>query len=277
MRLSPALVRACAILDAVAQSGEGVGVSALARDLAIPRNTAYELVNTLVACSLVSFDSGGRVRLGFHLFELGSAYVQSLDLFNEARPIVRELVRATADTVHVAMLDGRHVVFLVKEEGEQSVRNLSAVGRRIPAHGTAVGKAMLAFQPREETLQRLNGARLERLTPATITDVDALLAELDATVERGYSTDVEESNPGVCCLAAPVRNALGVVIAGMSLATRRSRMTTGREEELSRLIVRAAEQLSRRLGYLPRRSDTADLWSSESAPVESGTTPALAG
>jgi DNA-binding IclR family transcriptional regulator len=275
VRSSEAIVRACAILDAVAQAAEAPRVAALARDLGVPRNTAYELVNTLASCGLAHLDSDGRVRLGFHLFELGSAYVQSLDVFNEARPVVRELVRTTGDTAHVAMLDGRHAVFLVKEEGPESVRNLSAVGRRIPAHATAVGKAVLAFQPREETMRRLEGARLERLTPRTITDVDALLAELDATVQRGYSTEDEESNLEVSCIGAPIRNDQGVVIAGMSLAVRRSRMIARGQDELAQLVVQAAEQLSRRLGYMTGRSGVRSTGSSKLEPAEPGATRAL--
>lgn len=251
MRLSPAIVRACDILDAVAQAGEPPRVSALARDLGLPRNTAYELVNTLASRNLVSLDSDGRVRLGFHLFELGSVYTQSLDLFNEARPIVHELVLATNQTAHLAMLDGRQAVFLIKEEGTQSVRNLSAVGRRVPAHGTAVGKAILAFLPREETLRRLEGARLERLTPRTITNTEDLLADLDRAVERRYSTDDEESNPEVCCLGVPIRNEHGDVIAGMSVSVHRSQMTPEYRGQLARLLTAAGEQLSRRMGYLP--------------------------
>jgi IclR family transcriptional regulator, KDG regulon repressor len=251
MRLTPAVVRAVDVLDAVAGSGEPLRVSALAQALDVPRNTAYELVNTLAARNLVHLDSDGRVRLGFHLFELGSVYAQSLDLFNEARPIVRDVVRACNETTHVAMLDGRHAVYLIKEEGTQSVRILSAVGRRVPAHGTAVGKAILAFRPREETLARLKGARLETLTPNTITDLDALLAELDRTVERGYSTDNEESSPEVCCVAAPIRNEQDEVVAGISIAAPRSRMSARRRKELARLVMGAAEHLSRRLGHLP--------------------------
>jgi IclR family transcriptional regulator, KDG regulon repressor len=235
----------------VAQAGEPPRVSALARDLGLPRNTAYELINTLASRNLVSLDSDGRVRLGFHLFELGSVYTQSLDLFNEARPIVHELVLATNQTVHLAMLDGRHAVFLIKEEGTQSVRNLSAVGRRVPAHGTAVGKAILAFLPREETLRRLEGARLERLTPRTITNVEDLLADLDLAIERRYSTDDEESNPDVCCLGVPIRNEHGDVTAGMSVSVHRSQMTPDYREQLAQLLTAAGEQLSRRMGYLP--------------------------
>jgi IclR family transcriptional regulator, KDG regulon repressor len=236
-------------------------VSTLARELGLPRNTAYELVNTLVSRNLVHLDSDGCLRLGFHLFELGSVYAQTLDLFNEARPIVRELVRASNETSHVAMLDGRHTVYLIKEEGTQSLRNLSAVGRRVPAHGTAVGKAILAFQPREETLRRLAGAHLERLTANTITDIDTLLLDLDKTVERGYSIDDEEGHIEVCCLGVPIRNDHGAVVAGLSITTHRSKMTPSRREELARLLIAARDQLSRRLGYIPSLSAGQSPWS----------------
>lgn len=271
MRYSPALVRACDILDAVAQAVEPPRVSALARDLGLPRNTAYELVNTLVSRNLIHLDSDGCLRLGFHLFELGSVYAQTLDLFNEARPIVRELVRASNETSHLAMLDGRHSVYLIKEEGTQSLRNLSAVGRRVPAHGTAVGKAILAFQPREETLRRLDGAHLERLTANTITDIDALLLDLDKTVERGYSIDDEEGHIEVCCLGVPIRNDHGAVVAGLSLTTHRSKMTPTRREELARMLIAARDQLSRRLGYIPSLSAGQSPWSQGVQPLDSET------
>jgi IclR family transcriptional regulator, KDG regulon repressor len=260
MRLSPALVRACDILDAIARASEPPRISSLARELDLPRNTAYELVNTLASRNLVSLDADGRVRLGFHLFELGSVYTQSLDLFNEARPIVHEMVQATNQTTHLAMLDGRHAVFLIKEEGAKSVRNISAVGRKVPAHGTAIGKAILAYLPREETLRRLEGERLERLTARTITDLDTLLADLDQTVERRYSIEDEESNPEVCCLGVPIRNEHGAVIAGMSLSAHRSHMTPDKRDELARLLIAAGEHLSRRMGYLPVLPPASAAW-----------------
>jgi DNA-binding IclR family transcriptional regulator len=232
-------------------------------------------VNTLVSRNLVHLDSDGCLRLGFHLFELGSVYAQTLDLFNEARPIVHELVRASNETSHVAMLDGRHTVYLIKEEGTQSLRNLSAVGRRVPAHGTAVGKAILAFQPREETLRRLEGAHLERLTANTITDLDTLLLDLDKTVERGYSIDDEEGHIEVCCLGVPIRNDHGAVVAGLSITTHRSKMTPTRRDELARLLIAARDQLSRRLGYIPSLAAGQSPWSPGVQPLELDTLLAL--
>ena len=133
----------------MAQADEPPRVSALARELGPPRNTAYELINTMASRNLVSLDSDGRVRLGFHLFELGSVYTQSLDLFNEARPIVQTnscwpptrlptWPCSTAEQAVFLIRAGGHPV------GAQPVRLRPA---RPSARPTAVGKAILAFCP----------------------------------------------------------------------------------------------------------------------------------
>lgn len=268
-RLTPAVVRAVEILDLLASSREPLPVSSITRSLDIPRNTAYELLNTLASRDLVRIDSSGRATLGLHLFELGNVFAQSLDLLVQARPIVRELVDACNETAHVAVLDGLLAVYLIKEESTRRVRVLTSVGSRVPAHGTAVGKAILAFQDRHRTLEALRGATLAQLTPSTITDPAVLLAELDVTVRRGYSTDDEESSPEVSCVGAPIRDRSGAVIAGMSVSVPRSRMTTGYREELAQLVVGACDRLSRSLGYAPT-NEAPDSQGKDAKSIEEG-------
>jgi DNA-binding IclR family transcriptional regulator len=236
----------------VAQSPEPLRIPAIARRLEIPRNTTYELVNTLCAEKCLELGAGGTVALGFRLFEFGSAYAQSFDLIREAHHAAREVVRCCNETCHVARLEGREVVYLVKEEGNQVVRMSSVVGRRLPAHGTAVGKAMLANLPRNELMELLGRARLERLTANTITDLDELIRELDRTVARRYSVDHEESTPGVRCVGAPIRDADDRVVAALSISVPAARMGSRRERELGKLVVETADQLSRRLGNSSR-------------------------
>lgn len=252
MRTVASVSRACAIIGLVSQSPEPLRISAIAKCLEIPRNTTYELVNTLCAEKFLELGVGSTVRLGFRLFEFGSAYAQSLDLIREAGQAAREVVRHCNETCHVARLEGREVVYLVKEEGNQVVRMSSVVGRRLPAHGTAVGKAMLANLPRHELIQLLKGARLERLTANTITNLDELIHELDRTVARRYSVDHEESTPGVRCVGAPVRDAADHVVAALSISVPAARMGSLRERELGTLVMETADNLSRRLGNSSR-------------------------
>jgi DNA-binding IclR family transcriptional regulator len=249
VRLVPAVARACAILDLLAQSREPAKIADIARALRLPRNSTYELIRTLLHLNMVQMDGPGRVRLGFHLFELGSTYAQSLDLIREARVVAREVALQCNETTHVAVLDGRDVIYLAKEEGSQPVRILSAVGRRIPAHGTAVGKAILASLPRSEVERRYRGVRLDQMTPNTLTDVRRFMGELDDAAERGHAIDHQESTPGVCCVGAPVRDDRGEVVAGISISVPSFRMTQKRERELAHLVSRAAGSLSKRLGH----------------------------
>jgi IclR family KDG regulon transcriptional repressor len=251
-RLVRAVTRACAILDLLAQAREPERISDVGRKLGLPRNTTYELIRTLMHLNLVQMDGPGRVRLGFHLFELGSTYAQSIDLIREARLVAREVVNQCNETTHVAVLEGREVVYLAKEEGNQAVRILSAVGRRVPAHGTGVGKAILACLPRAEIGRRLQGIQLEKMTANTVTDIDLLFQELDETRKRGYALDHQESSPGVCCVGAAVRDDRGEVVAGMSISAPASRMTPEREGELAALVSAAARRLSQRLGHPTR-------------------------
>ena len=248
MRLTPAIGRAADILDFVAGTPEPVAVATLAQQLRIPRNSVYEIVHTLVVRGYLRLGDDGRVRLGLRLFELGSAYAASLDLLTVARPIVSDVVSECNETTHLAILDGRHVVYLIKQESTRPVRVLSQVGGRIPAHATAVGKTLLAFMPRDEALRRLAAEPLEHLTQNTITDVGELITHLDQAVRDGYSTDNEESSPEVCCVAAPVRDRSGSVVGALSISAPRSRISKSRRDELAALVMRSAAALSQRLG-----------------------------
>jgi IclR family transcriptional regulator, KDG regulon repressor len=260
MRLTPAVTRAADMVDLIAAAGEPLSVATLARELGIPRNTAHEIANTLVARRLLRALGDGRLGLGLRLFELGSAYAATLDLLTEARPVVEEVVGACNETTNLSVLNGRHVVYLIKRESSRPVRAISVVGGRIPAHATAVGKSILATLPLDEVVRRLGDGPLERLTPGTITDVRALVRQLAEVVERGYAIDEEESSPEVCCVAACIRDRTGAAVGGMSISAPRSRMTPERREELAALVIGATDRLSRRLGFTP--------------PAEAGVRPA---
>lgn len=247
MRTVNAVARAVDILELLAASPEPLPVSVIATRLTVPRNTAYELVHTLQERGLVDLRDG-RVALGVHLFELGWRYADSLDLVAESRPIAARLRDASGETVHVATLHGRHVTYLLKEESRQAVRMGSAIGLRLPAHVSAVGKAMLAALPPEDARRRIDGAELEVFTGNSITDPEQLMLELEHTRRRGYALDRGESSPGVMCVAAAVRDATGAIAAGLSISGPVERVANAREPVLVSLVREAAADLTRRLG-----------------------------
>jgi IclR family KDG regulon transcriptional repressor len=240
VRTVNAVARAVDILELLAASPEPLPVSVIATRLTVPRNTAYELVHTLQERGLVDLRDG-RVALGVHLFELGWRYAES-------RPIAARLRDASGETVHVATLHGRHVTYLLKEESRQAVRMGSAIGLRLPAHVSAVGKAMLAALPPEDARRRIDGAELEVFTGNSITDPEQLMLELEHTRRRGYALDRGESSPGVMCVAAAVRDATGAIAAGLSISGPVERVANAREPVLVSLVREAAADLTRRLG-----------------------------
>ncbi|MBO9522383.1 MAG: IclR family transcriptional regulator [Nocardioidaceae bacterium] len=250
MRRVPALQRAIAILDAVTAAGPPRKVADLATALEIPRNSAYELIGTLAEARLVDLLDGGLVVAGPKLLEWGSAYARGIDLVAEASDLAGAVARRADSTVHVARLDGDDVVYLVKEEGSQHIRMGSEVGGRVPAHATGVGKAILGALPAEELTAFLDRSPLTRLTPATITDPDALRADVASVAREGVAYDREESSADVCCVASPVRDSRGRVVAGVSISTLAHRMDAETERRLGGLVVEAAGELSARLGFV---------------------------
>ncbi len=263
MRTVPAVARSVAIIDLITRAAEAPKVSTIASELGIPRNTTYELIATLQEADLVEIGLDGRITPGFRLFEWGGAYARSVDLIQQASLVAREVASEHNVTVHVAVLEGREVVYLVKEEGNQHVRMGSGIGRRVPAHATGVGKALLA-QLSPSRLQELLGRQpLTRLTAGTITDPKVLISELTIIADTGIAYDNEESSTDVSCVAHVVRNDRGDVIAGLSISTLASRVTEDVRSQLAAVAIDGANRLSQRLGWPgANRTLIGDKWTS---------------
>lgn len=244
-----AVERAFQILRLVGASTQPLRVSEVAAQLGLPRSGTYELANTLKALGALVQRPDGRLEIGPTLFTLGATYAQSLDLARVATEIAEDIAAECDETVQVAVLEGRHTVYIAKAESSHPLRLVSAVGRRLPAHCTALGKVQLALLAPEELAARLEGVQLERLTENSITNRHELERELATTRARGYAFDNCESNPGVFCVAAPVWDALGRNVAGMSISVPAIRIDPARRDELRDLVIRGANALSQHLGY----------------------------
>jgi len=244
------VIRALDVLDTFLDGKGPRTVAEITAELGIPRSTAYELVQTLVArhCLRAVDGHAHRYDLGLHLFELGSAYADSIELSEQGRHVAQELVARSDETVHVATLDGTDVVYLVKADSSKAVRMVSAVGRRLPAHCTAVGKALLSGLDDDEVARRYADGEWIRMTPNSLESLDALLTELAQIRERGLAVDNCESNVDVRCVAAPVRDASGHVVAGLSISAPAHR-TERLSDELAGYVADGATALSARLGY----------------------------
>jgi DNA-binding IclR family transcriptional regulator len=245
------VTRALDILELFLEGDGTLTAPDVTRRLQLPRTTVHELLTTLAARSyLVPVpDQPGRYRLGVRIYQLGSRYAEQLDLAAEGQQVAREVAETCDETVHVAILEDTDVIYIAKVDSTHAVRMVSAAGRRLPAHCTSVGKMLLASLTETELESRIADREFPAMTPNSITGPDQLRSALAEVRERGIAVEHRESNPDVSCVAAPVRDSAGRVVAALSISVPMIRWSEERETELAELAAKGASDLSTRLGY----------------------------
>ena len=243
------LDRTFAILDVLMDAGKEVGIGELTSRLKLSKSTVHRILMNLEINRYVErVGADGKYRLGPRLFELGTKALAALDLRDEVQPCLERLVARTGETAHFGVLRDGEVTSLFNVQTNRSLGSASTVGRRNPVYCTSLGKAILAFCPKDEVEEVIKGCRFNPYTQHTITDAASLLAELDRIRKRGYAIDDEEFEIGLRCIGAPVRNHLGDVIGALSIAGPTVRLVRRRVPELARFVVQGAAELSERLG-----------------------------
>src|SRR5262245_31601321 len=231
--LSPAVTRAAAILDLLAENGSAAaGPSELARRLGLPKSSIANILGALDDAGLVRRVGTG-FTLGRKLAELGGAYLTSVDLVQEFYEACNELPAGSEETIQLAVLDGVEMTYLARHDGKQPVRLTSQIGRRLPASVTATGKAALASIEEAEVRRRYVGRELPVLTARSLATIEALLDDLAVIRERGYSMDDEETVEGVVCFGVAIpgrRPGEGPYAASITLL--RARATDRRRQAL---------------------------------------------
>jgi len=246
------VTRALDILELFLDGDGSLSAPDIVRKLQLPRTTVHELVTTLSARAYIVPVPGqpGRYRLGVRPYQLGSRYAEQLDLAAEGQQVARTVAETCDETVHVAILEGADVIYIAKVDSTHAVRMVSAAGRRLPAHCTSVGKMLLASLPEQELAARIpDDAELVRMTPNSITEPKALREALAEIRERGVAVENRESNPDVICVAAPVRDRTGQVVAALSISVPMIRWSEERRGDLEQLALKGAGDLSELLGY----------------------------
>jgi IclR family transcriptional regulator, KDG regulon repressor len=243
-----AVLHAVDVLEAMSESGREVGVSELARRTNLTKATVYNILMTLEARHLVARDPAtASYRLSWGLYALGATVVRNSDLSWAARPFLSGLAKETGETVLLGILDEDTVLHLERAEGPGELRMVANIGRRSPAHATASGKVLLAWQP-ESVARRVLGSELRRYGRNTTTSADELEIELKRTRERGYATNWQEYEVGLCSLAVPLHDYTGDVVGALTLAGPASRLTTRSVKRLLRALSETAHQIEERLG-----------------------------
>jgi len=240
--------RALSVLGLLARHGE-LGVTEIAKDLAVHKSTAFRLVATLEAHDLVEQVSDrGKFRLGVGVLRLAGATTVRLDLVQESRPVAVRLAKAVGETVNVAVLSGLEALYLDQVSGPSVLALHQWAGQRIPLHATSNGKVLLAHaQP--SVLEEVAARSLRRYTPNTIVEVAGLRREVEEVRRRGWALAVDELEEGLTAIAAPVRGADGAVMASLSASGPTFRLSRERTPEVAAAVQAAAREVSRRLGW----------------------------
>lgn len=242
--------KAIRVLDIVASSEHGLGVTEISAALGCGVSATYHLLNTLRRGDLLQQDAQSKkYRLGVGLFRLGALAQRQNALTVIAQPFLEELSRSCMETSNLVVLQGQETVYVAQSESNNMVKMFTQLGARVPYYCTGGGKVILAFLPQETQQSTLAETKFVRFTEHTITRRADLVRELADIRARGCGFDREEREEGVTCIAAPVFNASGVPVAAMSVSGPTYRITHKGLERLVDSVQRSAAALSARLGF----------------------------
>ena len=208
---------------------DGAGVRALADRLSIPKSTVHDHLRTLTEMGYV-VQTDGVYRPSLRFLEIGGETRQRMSIHQVAKPELQNLAIETGDHANLMVEENGYGVFLSKSEGQRTVNLDTYAGMRVHLHTTALGKSMLAFMDDERRRAILDAHGLPAVTEHTISDEKRLRAELDDIREHGYAVDDEERVKGMRCVAAPVVDTDGTVLAAVSISSPKSRMQGDRFE-----------------------------------------------
>ncbi len=225
------------------------GVSDLARHSGLSKSTVHRLLSTMAEERILEqHPETGRYRLGLALIDLAAAVSTQYDLHEAVLAPMTELRNRSGETVQVAVLDGREVVYIERLDSPNTLRMFLEVGRRHHAHCTATGKVLLAFLNERDLDATLKDWKLKAVTLHTITDHRKLKAALREVRQQGYAENWHESEVGVVSIGAPILGRDGRIVAALSIAGPTERIEPHRKQ-FAMATVEAATTASRRLGF----------------------------
>ena len=248
--MNHSVLRAADILELFAGSSESLTVSEVARALAIPKSSAFDILAALSHKGFLRMDDpkAKTYSLGIGAYRVGMAYIGRMDLYTAAHGLLANLCRRVGQTVYLAVPEGDHVVYVDKLESDSPIRFTMRAGNKNPMYCTGLGKAILACRE-AAAVRALVGERLAYRTETTLTTAEDLLADLERTRNRGYALDLGEDNALLRCLAVPVRQADGECVAAISTSMLAADFAGQDPDALGKQLTETALAISHSLGY----------------------------
>lgn len=233
------------ILDLFDERGKELTAADIREQVGLNRATTFRILRQLEEAGYLDRSpESSKFRLGFKFFCLGSLVDGATEIRTVARPFLEELVKACDETVHLVVLKKGEALYLDKIEGNKAVRVVSRVGMKLPAHCSGVGKVLLASLSDHQLKKVVKKRGLPRFTDNTITDLERLREELARVRNQGYAIDNEEIEIGLKCVAAPIRDGNGDVIAAISISGPRERFQGRDLDRLIAMVKQAAQRIT---------------------------------
>ncbi len=249
-RFIQSVFRALKILEFTGEHGKAIGLTQISKGIGLSKSTTHGLVSTLERMGYMQQDAEtGKYSLGLKVFELGQAYISNLDLREIALPYMRELSSFYQETTHLAVLSQGEVIYIEKVDGPLSIGIRSQIGGKNPAYCTGVGKVLLSGMPDEKIEAMYLKKPFVKYTSYTITTIEKLLLEINNARFHGYAFDKEEIEIGLNCVAVPIKDAVGNIIAAISLSGPAHRLNSEKMEEVLARMLQVSFRISGRLGY----------------------------
>jgi IclR family transcriptional regulator, KDG regulon repressor len=246
-----ALERGLDILEVFTPQSTSLTLSEIANRAGLPKSTVKRLVSILGDRDFLEYSpETERYRIGIKNFELGNIYIQSTSLEQEAHPILEWLSHECNQTSNLGLLHRGQVVHLDVVEPDRAIRYFARVGERDSVHCTGLGKVLISEIPEEQLSDIFLHHPLISRTTKTITNTSVLSSALEVIRKCGFALDDEESTIGLRCVAAPVRDSKGAIIAAISVSGPTLELIEDNLERTISKVKEAAMMLSSRMGYL---------------------------
>jgi DNA-binding IclR family transcriptional regulator len=244
------VVKTLTILEHLGRSPNGTSLTEISTKLRLGKSTVHRLLATLRDHDFVWLEpNSSRYILGARILQLSEQLNHQSILIRYGEPILTKLAHATGETCNLGVLDRRSVLYLIMKESKNPLRMSGQVGKRLPAHCTALGKALLTGLTREELSELYSKEKkLETFTENTVSTVSDLLQHVEKARHNGYAVDSEEIYPGVSCVATPIRDHSGRVVSAISVSFPKNRVDARTLQQFKSLVLEAAGDLSRQLG-----------------------------
>lgn len=249
------VIKALDIIELLSKdtSNRGIGISELSRETGLGKSTIHRILDTLLYYRYIDKnEETNRYRLGWELYRMGQMVPRQNQLYNLDSTLLIELSKQTKETINVAILKNSDVVIISKIEGsKENLRVSLQPGDHEPLHATGLGKVLISEFGEEEIRKavREEKGKLKKFTHNTIMTVDELIVEIEKVRRQGYAVDSEEYSIGLYCMAMPLRDYTGNIIAALSVSSPYARITEARIQEILNFLEASAQKISATLGF----------------------------